>query len=113
MILWVDAQLSPALAPWIEQTFALEARSVRFLDLRDAADEEIFLAGKKDNAIIMSKDSGFLQLLDVHGAPPKIIWITCGNTSNMRLKSILTIALPQAIEVLNAGEDLVEISDVQ
>lgn len=32
----------------------------------------------------MSKDSDFLNLLDRHGPPLKIIWVTCGNTSNRR-----------------------------
>lgn len=29
MIIWLDAQLSPALAPWIHATFGLEALALR------------------------------------------------------------------------------------
>jgi len=36
VILWLDAQLSPALGPWITETFAVTARAVRELGLRDA-----------------------------------------------------------------------------
>jgi predicted nuclease of predicted toxin-antitoxin system len=39
----------------------------------------------------MTKDSDFVALLDRFGPPPQVIWITCGNTSNARLKEILTI----------------------
>ena len=53
-----------------------------------------------------------MSLLDWLGAPPRVIWITCGNTSNARLKEILTKALPKAIEMLNSGEELVEIRDL-
>ena len=36
MILWLDAQLSPALASWITETFELEALSVRRVGLLSA-----------------------------------------------------------------------------
>jgi predicted nuclease of predicted toxin-antitoxin system len=58
----------------------------------------------------MTKDSDFLQLLDKLGPPPQVIWVTCGNTSNSRLKEVLTHTLPKALDLLNFGERLVEIS---
>jgi predicted nuclease of predicted toxin-antitoxin system len=36
MTIWLDAQLSPAIAGWIETTFGVECRSARDLGLRDA-----------------------------------------------------------------------------
>ncbi len=47
MKIWIDAQLSPAIALWINQKFEIDAIAVRDLNLRDAEDEEIFLAAKK------------------------------------------------------------------
>lgn len=44
------------------------------------------------------------------GTPPQVIWITCGNTSNARLKEILMTTLPKALELLQSGEELVEIN---
>ncbi len=111
MIIWLDAQLSPALAPWIANTFSIQAAAVRDLGLRDAMDEEIFAAARDAAAIVMSKDNDFVRLLEQHGAPPQVIWLTCGNTSNAHLKELLTEALPQALSLLEAGEKLVEISD--
>jgi predicted nuclease of predicted toxin-antitoxin system len=58
----------------------------------------------------MTKDSDFLELQKRLGTPPKIIWVTCGNTSNARLKEILTSSLQQACELLESGEILVEIT---
>ena len=43
-------------------------------------------------------------------APPQIIWLTCGNTSNARLQEILSATLPAALELFRAGEALVEMS---
>jgi predicted nuclease of predicted toxin-antitoxin system len=57
----------------------------------------------------MTKDSDFISLLDKFGSPPKIIWLTCGNTSNYNLKIILSKTLQQSIEFLESGEELVEI----
>lgn len=111
MIIWIDAQLSPALAPWIAERFAVQAAALRDLGLRDALDREIFDAARRANAVVMTKDSDFGVLLQAFGPPPQIIWLTCGNTSNARLKIILTAMLPQALPLLAAGERLVEISD--
>jgi predicted nuclease of predicted toxin-antitoxin system len=62
VIVWVDAQLSPALAPWIQQQFALEAVSVRALGLRDSKDREIFEAAKAASAIVLTKVEGVSKL---------------------------------------------------
>lgn len=112
MKLWIDAQLSPAIAAWINRTFNdLEAESVRALGLRDATDPEIFEEAKKADVIVMSKDDDFMQLIEQRGTPPKLIWVTCGNTSNARMREILSTALLKAIELLKSGENVVEISD--
>ncbi len=58
----------------------------------------------------MTKDSDFVDLVDRLGEPPQIIWLTCGNTSNARLREILSSVLSEALELLRSGEKLVEIS---
>ena len=111
MNIWLDAQLSPALAPWITANFAgVEATAVRDLGLRDAEDEVIFFAAREANAIVMSKDSDFVDLQLRLSPPPNIIWLTCGNTSNKRLQQILTAKLDEVLNLLNQGNHLVEIS---
>ena len=109
MKIWIDAQLSPAIAFWIESNFDVKAIALRDIGLRDAEDEEIFREAKKANAVVMTKDSDFISLLDKFGSPPKIIWLTCGNTSNANLRIILSKTLPDAIDLLNNGEEIVEI----
>ena len=61
--------------------------------------------------MVVTKDRDFLELLERLGSPSQVIWITCGNTSNSRLRRILQGALPAALELLEQGEPLVEISD--
>lgn len=112
MILWIDAQLSPSLAPWISEQFPnVQAFSARYLGLRDATDRQIFDAAREVSAIVMTKDHDFVQLLDQYGPPPQVLWITCGNTSNARMRQILTHSLNPALKLLSLGERLVEISD--
>jgi predicted nuclease of predicted toxin-antitoxin system len=110
MIIWVDAQLPPAIAAWISETSDTQALAVRDLGMRDASDPQIFLAAKQASVVVMTKDRDFLRLLDELGAPPKVIWITCGNTSNARLKEILNSTLAAALALLESGEELVEIN---
>jgi predicted nuclease of predicted toxin-antitoxin system len=109
VIIWIDAQLSPAIAEWIGINFSVTAVAVRDLGLRDATDRAIFFAARAASAILITKDSDFLRLLDELGSPPKVIWLTCGNTSNTRLKQILTKTLSQALLLLQS-EQLVEIN---
>jgi predicted nuclease of predicted toxin-antitoxin system len=42
MTIWIDAQLSPAIATWITNTFGVTALALRDVGLRDAEDPEIF-----------------------------------------------------------------------
>jgi predicted nuclease of predicted toxin-antitoxin system len=108
---WVDAQLSPALAQWLRDAFGVDAVAIRDLGFRDAEDSVIFRAARDRAAIVVTKDNDFVQLLDRYGAPPQVLWLTCGNTSNTRLRALLGEAWPSASTLLAAGEPLVEISD--
>ena len=109
MTIWVDAQLSPRTARWIAAHFPVAAAPLRDLGLRDSSDEDIFAAARAANAIVLTKDSDFVRLLEQNGGPPKVLWLTCGNTSEAALQQILAQHLSTALGLLGGGEDLVEI----
>lgn len=111
MTIWLDAQLSPLLAAWLNWKFDVQATPLRTLDLRDAEDEEIFQAAKQAGVVVLTKDADFLRLLDRLGPPPQVLWLTCGDTSNEQLQRVLLPVLPAALELLAAGEPLVEIGN--
>ena len=112
MRIWIDAQLSPSIAAWINRTFKdIEAESVRAVGLRDAIDMEIFEKARQQDVIIMSKDNDFIKLIDQYGTPPKLIWITCGNTTNAKMREILSKTLTKAKELFEKCKNIVEISD--
>jgi predicted nuclease of predicted toxin-antitoxin system len=113
VIFWIDAQLSPALARWLSDTFGVTAHAVRDLGLRAAKDLPIFHAAREAGAVIMSKGSDFVLLLERLGPPPQILWVTCGNTSNARLREVFLKSFPEARARLEQDEPLVEISDAR
>ncbi len=109
-MIWVDTHLLPGLARWITTQFDHPAQPVRDLGLREAKDAAIFGAARQEGIIILSKDADFTELVERLGPPPQIVWLTCGNTSEAALRVLLAKAMPRALELLAAGESLVEIS---
>ena len=101
MKIWIDAQLSPAVAVWISRTFDdIEAESVRSSGLRDATDPEIFESVKKAGAVVMSKDDDFIQHIEQRGTPPKLIWITSKLIARQHKRRIVTGYLKSQILII-------------
>ena len=84
---------------------------MRDLEPRDAQDTEIFEAARITNAVIMTKDSDFIDLVCRLGTPPQILWLTCGNVTNRNSRRLLTATLPNALELLLQWNTIVEISN--
>jgi predicted nuclease of predicted toxin-antitoxin system len=80
----------------------------------EAEDQAIFEEARRQGVdVVMTKDSDFADLVERLGPPPKVIWITVGNTSNSNLRRILNATLAGALEILNGGEPLVEIGEAK
>ncbi len=109
MTVWLDNHLSPALAKWIAEEFGESCVQVRDLGLARAADRAIFEAAKSAASVLITKDRDFAELVSRIGPPPAIILLSCGNTSNAYLRTILGAQLALALELIRAGEPLVEI----
>jgi predicted nuclease of predicted toxin-antitoxin system len=108
---WIDAQLPPALVRFFRGELIVEARSIRDLGLEHANDLEIFLAARKNNAVILTKDADFSELSLRLGPPPQVVILKCGNTSNSRLRSLLAREWPSVMATLRLGTAVVEIID--
>ncbi len=108
-MIWLDAHLSPRLAEWIRESLGHDAVPIRDLGLRDAEDTEIFSRGREAQAILLTKDRDFAEMVVRQGSPPVVIWLRCGNTSEGRLKEILSTHLADALQLLKSGECLIEI----
>ena len=114
MKIWIDAQLSPKLADWLDQNYAVTAKSVAELGLASASDQEIFDAARHARSTVMTKDHDFVEMHERLGPPPQVIWITCGNTSNASMQAsmqeVFAGTFPDALRLLLRGEPLVEIT---
>lgn len=112
MIFWLDAHISPTLASWMNvrypehQTIAL-----RDLGLRDSDDITIFGNAKISGAVIITKDSDFINLVDYYGAPPQVIWLRCGHTSNASLQRILEKKFQVIVTHLQNNSPIVEVRE--
>lgn len=107
---WVDAQLPPVLARWLALNYAVDAAHVNEIGYLGADDVVIFEAARGGSAaVVVTKDDDFVRLLEQHGPPPQIVWITCGNVRNAALRAVVMPVWPQVAALLAAGEPLVEI----
>ena len=109
MTIWLDAQLPPQICAWLEDTYGIRALPIRDVGLRDARDREIYRRAASEGVILMSKDRDFVDLSMEFGAPPYVIWLTFGNTSNARWREILSTTLEDALRMIEHGESIVEI----
>jgi len=109
--IWLDNQLPPAFAEWMRVTLSVDCILVRDLNLQRASDSTIFMAARQAQATVMTKDADFAALVDQHGAPPQVILVTCGNTSNLRLRQLIETAWPTIFPMLERGERMVELGD--
>ena len=107
---WVDAQLPPVLAAWLS-AWGTRARHVTELGFLTSADAQIFDAARAASAVVVTKDEDFVRLLEAHGPPPQVVWVTIGNVRNARLRSVFEQHWPEVREQLAALEPLVELSD--
>jgi predicted nuclease of predicted toxin-antitoxin system len=110
VILWLDANLDPALAPWIGSEFNATVTHVRELTLQRLPDQELFDAARRLRVtVLVTKDSDFVDLVVRHGPPPQILRLTCGNLSSVALRVLRKQRFPEARRLLEAGEPWVEI----
>lgn len=110
MIVWIDAQLPPMLAAFMRAELGLNAIALKELGLRDATDRDIFDAARQAGAVLMSKDSDFVDLVQRRGVPPQLIWVTCGNVTNARLQVLLRSRWTSIAAMIDAGEPIVELA---
>ncbi|PPT06970.1 hypothetical protein CKA32_003645 [Geitlerinema sp. FC II] len=112
MKIWLDAQLPPKLANWLVETFDLEASALQDLELRDARDVEIFENARSKNAVILTKDSDFIDLVCRLGAPPQILWLTWAMSRIVTYGNCLErLYLTPYSSYIQQGEAIVEISN--
>jgi predicted nuclease of predicted toxin-antitoxin system len=65
------------------------ADHVRRLSLDRASDDSIWECAKADGFCIVTQDSDFAERSRLRGAPPKVVWLRCGNSTPEQVEAIL------------------------
>ena len=110
MKFWLNANLAPRVAKWLCAEFDIDC--VALLDLKEEslADEEIFERARKANAVVITKDFDFVNLVTARGAPPQVLILSVGNCTNKELIEILKTHFDKALQLINEGQSIVEIT---
>ena len=88
MKLLLDQNLSHRMLGRLEAAFPGSSQVMR-LDLHKADDKMIWQYAKDHGFTIVTLDSDFHELTTLYGAPPKIIWLKCGNRPRSYVESLL------------------------
>lgn len=88
MTLLLDQNLSPRLVEQLSGLYPGIAH-VQSVGLDRAPDEIVWSYAKKNNCIIVTKDSDFHERSVILGHPPKVVWIRRGNCSTRQIAQIL------------------------
>jgi predicted nuclease of predicted toxin-antitoxin system len=57
--------------------------------MEHADDTAIWRFARENGFTIVTKDSDFYERTLVHGSPPQVIWLKCGNVSTRQVEEIL------------------------
>jgi predicted nuclease of predicted toxin-antitoxin system len=81
------------------------------LRLRGRPDSEVRKAAADQAALLVTKDSDFLELSLLHGAPPKVVWLRVGNAGTEAIAELL-LRNKSRLELFaaNDSEALLELS---
>lgn len=103
MKLLLDENISYRVLKIIEAHFP---GSIHITSLKTSkpTDIEIFLYPRSHDFTIVTFDEDFSDLLMLKGAPPKVIWLRCGNSSNLKIANKLLEARDNIHGFLLDGE---------
>ncbi len=101
--LLLDQNISYRLVGKIDPLFP-GTEHVRRLGLENKLDNQIWDYAKKEGFTIVTFDSDFYDMSLLRGHPPKLIWITAGNTTTRNLEKILVERAEQLNDFVNNNE---------
>jgi len=109
--IWLDTNISPAIAKWMNEYLEISVKSSYSLSLHSLTDLQIYQrARSQGNVILLSKDADFPELISRLGSPPKLISLKIGNSDNRTLWEFLRPHMLKALELLTNTEiDIVEL----
>jgi len=93
-----DQNLSHRLPAGLADVFP-DSTHVRLLAMEQASDTSIWEYALRHDFAIVTQDSDFVERSKLRGAPPKVVWLRCGNTTPQRIESLLRAHSTAIIEL--------------
>lgn len=88
MKLLFDENISFKLCKRLEDIYP-NSTHVRFIELENKDDSEIWEYAKNEKYIIITQDSDFNDISIINGFPPYVVWIKSGNSRVSEIENIL------------------------
>lgn len=88
MKLLYDQNLSFRLVKSLQREYP-ESCHVRDVGLGEASDQEVWRYAAEEGYTVVTKDADFHQRSFLFGAPPKVVWLRCGNASTSMIEELL------------------------
>lgn len=110
--IWLDVNISPAVAKWMAEYTGLNVKSSYLLSFHALDDLTIYKKAKdKYFVILISKDTDFPEIITRLGAPPKLIYLKFGNCDNRTLWNSLKPKINDMIDTLvNTDISIIEVN---
>lgn len=83
-----DQNLSHKLVDSLSTLFP-GSKHVRMCNLSKSTDLEVWNFAKANALIIVTLDSDFSDFVNLYGAPPKVLWLRCGNQPTNEIENLL------------------------
>lgn len=104
----VDAQLPPGLARLLRER-GHEAEHVTDIGPADTADRDLWRYALAHDAVIVTKDEDFANMVTAAREAPPVIWIRVGNTRRAALLGWFEPRIEQVVAMIESGNRLVEL----
>jgi predicted nuclease of predicted toxin-antitoxin system len=92
MKLLFDHNLSHRLVPRLADIFP-DSTQTKLLSFNRAADAAIWEYARANGFVVVTLDKDFADLSFLRGAPPKVIWLRCGNSTVAEVEQVLRLNL--------------------
>lgn len=107
----LDQNISFRVVALISGTFD-KVKQVKELGLTDASDLDIWNYAFRNKYTIITFDSDFIDLANLKGTPPKVVWPRFGNASNLKIAHKLISNSEVIKEFISAAYDEISFLEI-
>ena len=104
----VDAQLPPALARLLAERGHV-AEHVTDIGPGDTPDRDLWRYALVHQAVIVTKDEDFADMVAMGDAAPFVVWVRVGNTRRASLVAWFEPLIEQVVVMVESGNRLIEL----